>query len=51
MGSAGGELMARFARHGEAFAEIGRDDLEDLRTATEELHSRFEAPRTSARGR
>ena len=42
--SVGGELMARIARHWEAFAEVSLSDLQELRTAYEDLHSQFEPP-------
>ncbi|HEX6525690.1 MAG TPA: alpha/beta hydrolase fold domain-containing protein [Streptosporangiaceae bacterium] len=42
--SVGGELMARIARHWEAFAEVSMSDLQELRTAYEDLHSQFEPP-------
>jgi acetyl esterase/lipase len=42
--SVGGELMARIARHWEAFAEVSAADLEELRTAFEGLHRQFEPP-------
>jgi len=42
--SVGGELMARIARHWEAFAEVSPADLQELRTAYENLHGQFEPP-------
>jgi epsilon-lactone hydrolase len=42
--SVGGELIARIARHWEAFAEVSLSDLQELRNVYEDLHSQFEPP-------
>jgi epsilon-lactone hydrolase len=42
--SAGGELLARIARHWASFAEVSPADLQELRIAFEGLHAQFEPP-------
>jgi monoterpene epsilon-lactone hydrolase len=42
--SAGGELVARIARHWASFAEVSPADLQELRIAFEGLHAQFEPP-------